>query len=83
MLQSGVPAVERRAAWLLSLRAQARGDPAQARQWLGALGEKERLSIFPLAPLDPAGGSQPHENRMPFLVMNYCIALQGIFPSRN
>jgi microcystin-dependent protein len=29
------------------------------------------------------GGGQPHENRMPFLVLNYCIALQGIFPSRN
>ena len=29
------------------------------------------------------GNSQPHENRMPFLVLNYCIALQGIFPSRN
>jgi microcystin-dependent protein len=29
------------------------------------------------------GGNQPHENRQPFLVMNYCIALQGIFPSRN
>lgn len=27
------------------------------------------------------GGSQPHENRQPYLVMNYCIALQGIFPS--
>ena len=32
--------------------------------------------------LGQAGG-QPHENRMPFLAMNYCIALQGIFPSRN
>jgi microcystin-dependent protein len=29
------------------------------------------------------GGNQPHENRRPFLTMNYCIALQGIFPSRN
>jgi microcystin-dependent protein len=29
------------------------------------------------------GGSQPHENRMPFLVLNFCIALQGIFPSQN
>ncbi len=32
--------------------------------------------------LAPTGG-QPHENRMPFLALNYCIALQGIFPSRN
>jgi len=29
------------------------------------------------------GGSQPHENRQPFLVLNFIIALQGIFPSRN
>ena len=29
------------------------------------------------------GGSQPHENRMPYLVINYSVALQGIFPSRN
>jgi microcystin-dependent protein len=29
------------------------------------------------------GGSQPHENRQPYLVMNWCIALQGIFPSQN
>jgi microcystin-dependent protein len=28
-------------------------------------------------------GGQPHENRMPFLALNYCIALFGIFPSRN
>ena len=29
------------------------------------------------------GGSQRHENRQPFLTMNWVIALQGIFPSRN
>ncbi|MEI9806159.1 MAG: hypothetical protein WDN48_19560 [Pseudolabrys sp.] len=31
----------------------------------------------------PAGGSQPHENRMPALAISIIIALQGIFPSRN
>jgi microcystin-dependent protein len=30
-----------------------------------------------------AGGSQPHENRQPFLVLNWIVALQGIFPSQN
>ena len=30
-----------------------------------------------------AGGSQPHENQAPYLVLNYVIALVGIFPSRN
>jgi microcystin-dependent protein len=29
------------------------------------------------------GGSQPHENRQPYLALNFCIALQGIFPSQN
>ena len=30
-----------------------------------------------------AGGSQPHNNMMPYLALNWCIALQGIFPSQN
>jgi microcystin-dependent protein len=29
------------------------------------------------------GGSQLHENRPPYLVLSWCIALQGIFPSQN
>jgi microcystin-dependent protein len=29
------------------------------------------------------GGSQPHENTQPYLVLNFIIALQGIFPSQN
>jgi microcystin-dependent protein len=33
-------------------------------------------------PAASAGGSQPHENRQPFLTLNFVIALQGIFPSR-
>jgi microcystin-dependent protein len=31
----------------------------------------------------PAGSSQPIATRPPYLVINYIIALQGIFPSRN
>ena len=31
----------------------------------------------------PVGGSQAHLNTQPYLVLNFCIALQGIFPSRN
>jgi microcystin-dependent protein len=33
--------------------------------------------------IQPAGGSQPHENRQPYLVLNYIIALQGVYPSRG
>ena len=29
------------------------------------------------------GGNQPHENMSPYLVLNFIIALQGIFPSQN
>lgn len=39
-------------------------------------------------PLNPAtisltGGNQPHSNMQPYLVLNFCIALSGVFPSRN
>ena len=30
-----------------------------------------------------AGGSQPHDNMSPYLTLNFCIALEGIFPSQN
>lgn len=33
--------------------------------------------------LGNSGGSQPHLNLQPYLVLNFVIALQGIFPSRN
>jgi len=58
MLRSGVPGIERHAAWLLAQQAQAGGDPAQARRWLTAQGETERLCLFPLFPLDPADDPQ-------------------------
>jgi microcystin-dependent protein len=32
--------------------------------------------------LVPVGG-QPHDNHMPYLALNYCIALQGVFPTRG
>ncbi len=31
----------------------------------------------------PAGGNQAHTNLQPYLVLNFIIALQGVFPSRN
>jgi len=44
-------------------------------------------SIAPLVALNPltvgpGGGGQPHNNMMPTLVLNFCIALQGVFPAR-
>lgn len=33
--------------------------------------------------LSPAGGGLPHNNMQPYLTLNFCIALQGIFPPRS
>jgi microcystin-dependent protein len=33
--------------------------------------------------LGDAGGNDPHQNIQPYLVLNFCIALQGIFPARS
>jgi microcystin-dependent protein len=33
--------------------------------------------------LAPAGGDQPHNNMMPYLTLNFCIALQGVYPPRT
>lgn len=33
--------------------------------------------------LAPSGGSLPHNNMMPYLTLNFCIALQGVFPPRG
>jgi microcystin-dependent protein len=33
--------------------------------------------------MPPAGGSLPHNNMMPYLTLNFCIAMQGIFPPRQ
>ena len=30
-----------------------------------------------------SGGSQPHNNMQPFLTLNFCIALQGVYPARS
>lgn len=42
-------------------------------------------SLVALAPqsVGPTGSTQPHTNLQPYLATNYCIALLGIFPSRN
>lgn len=46
-------------------------------------GPPSALTTFSKTSVTNVGGSQPHENRQPFLVLNFCIALQGIFPSQN
>jgi microcystin-dependent protein len=35
------------------------------------------------AAIVPIGGNQPHNNLQPYLTINFCIALQGVFPPRT
>jgi microcystin-dependent protein len=39
-------------------------------------------ATFAFQALPPAGGGLPHNNMQPYLTLNFCIALQGIFPQR-
>jgi microcystin-dependent protein len=53
-----------------------------------AVTEEDAYAATPNTSMSPAaaasaGGSQPHPNMPPYLVLNFVIALQGIFPSRN
>jgi microcystin-dependent protein len=41
------------------------------------------VALSGAAPVGAAGGSLPHTNLQPNLTINYCIALQGIFPARS
>ena len=43
----------------------------------------QNLTPLNLASVTTAGGTQPHENMQPYLVLSFCIALQGIFPSKT
>ena len=56
--------------------------------YLATTAPSEFYSGTPSTPMSPAalsntGGSQAHQNMQPFLTLNFCIALQGIFPSQN
>lgn len=69
---------------------QASGQNASTNQGSGQLLAQSTAvyhspsNLTPLHPTSVAsvGGSQPHNNMMPYLVLNFVIALQGVFPAR-
>jgi microcystin-dependent protein len=71
----------------------ANASPATASRPAGSALARTTDQIYATAPdgsttmnagtIANAGGSQPHSNIQPFLVISFCIALQGIYPSRN
>lgn len=44
--------------------------------------DAQNTTLAPTA-LTPSGGSLPHNNMQPYLTLNFCIALQGVFPPRG
>ena len=55
---------------------------AEAANGLSAYGAPTN-SFMAATAVDISGGSQPHQNMQPSLVINWCIASSGIFPPRN
>jgi microcystin-dependent protein len=72
---------------------KANGAKATSKSPAGTVPGHTKADVYDAAPdetttmnagmIVPAGGNQPHSNIQPLLVLNFCIALQGIFPSRN
>ena len=56
------------------------GKSSQGNAYIPSSGNFVQLS--PSA-LTPAGGSLPHNNMQPYLTLNFCIALQGVYPPRT
>ncbi len=52
-----------------------------ARAALNTYGAVTSVAAMAAGTFSSVGGSQAHENRQPFLTLNFSIALQGIFPS--
>lgn len=53
---------------------------------LGAnLYQASNAGLVPMADqaIAPNGGDQPHNNLQPYLVLNFCIAMQGVYPPRT
>ena len=62
------------------------GDPAGAVFGITenpAYGAAQNLVSMANEAIEPTGGNQPHENMQPFRVLNFIIALVGLYPSRS
>ena len=59
-------------------------EVALARSGNGSAYRDASAGVVTMSPqaVTPAGGSLPHNNMMPYLTLNFCIALQGVFPPR-
>lgn len=59
------------------------GSPNGLARSVGGSVYGEPSNLAEMATLPIAGGDRPHNNLMPYLTVNFCIALQGVFPPRT
>jgi microcystin-dependent protein len=64
------------------------GQPSPQNNVWALSGSNQFTNVAPTLAMDPAaiglsGGSQPHDNMVPFLVVNFILSLFGIFPSQT
>jgi microcystin-dependent protein len=50
---------------------------------IGSYGVPGGTTYLSDSAIAPAGGDQPHNNLQPYLTLNFCIALQGVYPPRT
>jgi microcystin-dependent protein len=61
-----------------AILARTGGTPASA--YAGGADQNQTMDANMLTPV---GGNEPHNNLMPYLTLNFCIAMQGVFPPRS
>ena len=85
LTQGQIPAHQHSVAPVSSDQAQDTNRPGGAFPTTGGIYASTQGGGAPMAPAvsSPTGGSQPHSNIQPLLVVNFVIALEGIFPSHS
>lgn len=67
----------------LGLENQPTGQLFAMGDGINLYGPANALTSMADSALAPAGGDQPHNNMQPYLTLNFCIALQGVYPPRT
>jgi len=85
LLESEIPSHSH--AWTVSAADALTGSPV-GQLFGGGVGIGMYTTTLTLTQLSdnavaPAGGDQPHNNMQPYLTLNFCIALQGVYPPRT
>ncbi len=61
---------------------QAKKNTANSASYVTSTPDPRKLTVLNSSSISIEGGGQAHENRMPFVTMAYCMATQGVYPSR-